>query len=179
MSGRRALIVGLAVVVALAVLAGTGVGLWLELAGDDDGSSGSATLEATAEVPQVVAGHRLQGSAVGVEAGAAMDELHGLPIEVEDGWIGEYEDGGSIWVARMESEEKADELVDRMTAAIEDGTPFFTNLQRQEFGNLVIYTVEGGGQLHYYYQLGTQAVWVTTPAGDEGAFFHEALEAVR
>jgi hypothetical protein len=179
MSGRRALVIGSAVVVALALLAGTGAGLWLGLAGDDGESVGGATLEATAEVPRMVAGHRLQGSAIGAEAGAAVDELHGLPIEVEDGWIGEYEDGGSIWVARMESEEKADELVDRMTAAIEDGTPFFINLQRQEVGNLVIYTVEGGGQLHYYYQLETQAIWVTAPAGDEGAFFHEALEAVR
>ena len=127
----------------------------------------------------MVAGYRLQRSITGAEATAAMDELHGLPIEVPDGWIGEYEGGGTIWVAQVESEEKAKELVDRMTAAIDDGTPFFTNLERSEFGDLVVYSAEGGGQRHYYYQLGTQVIWVTAPPGDEGTFFHEALAAVR
>ncbi len=183
MTKRRALIIAVPMVVALLLLLGTGAGVWLSAGDDDsgggDGGAAEAVVGGETEAPHMLAGYRLQRSASGAAAVAAVDELHGLAIEVDGGWLGEYEGGGAIWVARMEAEEEALELVDRMTAAIQDGTPFFTNLQRQDFGDLAVYSLEGGGQRHFYYSMGTQIVWVTTPAGDEGSFFHEALETVR
>jgi len=49
-------------------------------------------------------------------------------------------------------------------------------LQEGEHEGVIVYSVLGQGQRHYYYARGRQLVWVATPPGAEGAFFSGAFE---
>lgn len=165
---QRGLVFWLQISFAAVLLAAVGGGLWAI----------TADQESAAAVPGEVAGYRLAEAMVGQEALVEIDRLHGTDIEIVDGWVGHYEKKGGIWVARAASEEEARQLLDDMTRHIEDGNEFFADLRQQEFQGLPVYTVKGGGQLHYYYQSGSTVVWVATPPGAEMSFLAEAIKKV-
>ena len=95
-----------------------------------------------------------------------------------DAWIGRYEDGGAIWVAASGSEENALQLLDDMVRRIEDGDSPYQGLTRDEFQGVSMYAVRDTSQHHFFYQMGTQVVWVATPPSVEGAFLADALRKV-
>ena len=164
--GRRLALV-VTVAFGLVVLGAVTAGLWSATADQVDGPA-----------PPELAGLRLTGSVVGPEAIAQVDELHGTEIEIVDAWIGHYEQGGTVWVGQASSVAKARELLDDMVLRIGEGESPFQGLTRQEFQGMPVYRVRDDRQAHFFYQTGTQVVWLAAPPGAEDAFLAEAVREV-
>ncbi len=132
----------------------------------------------TSPAPTELAGYRLIGSVTGQEAIAQVNGLHGTDIDIVDAWIGQYQQDGTVWVARAGSEVKAEELLDDMVRRIDDGGSPFWGLTRQEFQGMPLYSVRDASQVHFFYQIDTKVVWLATPPGDEDAFLAKAIREV-
>lgn len=151
----------------LLVIVGVGAGLW----------SVTADQEST-PAPRELAGYRLVEAVVGPEAIDEINRLHGTGIEIVDAWIGRYQGGGGVWVSQASSGAKARELLDEMVTNIQDGGSPFRGLTRQEFQGMPLYSVRDSRLVHYFYQTGTQVVWVATPPGDEENFLSATFRKV-
>ena len=139
------------------------------------GSSGSS-------VPRRLAGLNLVKLTEGEEAKAAINQLHGTSIKIKDGYIAMYGGAGGramLWVSESQDETEAQQLLDLMTEKIRDGTQFFTNFRSYSAGKFRIYSVEGGGQTHFYYGISNKTVWVAAdpPIADQA--LDEALSKIR
>lgn len=154
-------------VFAVLVAVGVAAGLW-----------SAAGNRASTPAPTQLAGYNLVQAVSGPQAVDDVSRLHGTDIEIVDAWIGHYEGGGEVWVAQASSEAKARELVDDMVTDIQDGGSPFRGLARQQFRGMPVYAVEDWRQIHYFYQRGTQVVWVATPPGAEDAFLAAAFREV-
>ena len=166
---RRAVIIGIQVVMGLVLIVAVARGLWA--------SAQQAGLGSPA-IPQAIAGLRLESAMTGQEAMEELRRLHGKDVQLAGGWIGHYENGATIWVGETDSAAQASQLVDAMTQRIRAGNPYFKDLQSQQVGAIMVFSVVGQGQLHYYYQRGNKVVWVAAPPGRKVAFLQAALNAV-
>jgi hypothetical protein len=154
-------------VFALILAVSVATGLWSATADQEAGPA-----------PTELAGYRLLDSVTGSEAVAQVNELHGTDIDIADAWIGQYQQGGTVWAARASSEAKARELMDDMVLNIEDGGSPFWGLTRQEFQGMPLYSVRDSRQVHFFYQIDAQVVWLAAPPGDEDAFLAKAVREV-
>ncbi len=164
----KALVLAVTLLFALLIAVGVATGLW----------SISGGQEAPTPAPIELAGYHLTHAVAGPQAIAEVNRLHGTAIEIVDAWIGHYQEGGTVWVARASSEEKARQLLDEMIRGIQDGGSPFRGLTRQEIEGVAVYSVRDAGQLHFFYQRVTQVVWVATPPGAEEPFLSEAMRKV-
>ena len=161
------LVLIITLVFALVLALSVASGLWSATADHD-----------TTPAPAELAGFRLIGSMAGPEAISEVNELHGTEIEIVDAWIGHYQQGGTVWVARAASELKARELLDVMVLGIEEGSSPFKGLTQQDFQGMPLYTVRDARQIHFFYQIGAQVVWLAAPPGAEDAFLAKAVNEV-
>ncbi len=152
-----------AILVALSVASG----LWSATAGQD-----------TTPAPAELAGFRLIGSVAGPEAIAEVDNLHGTEIEIVDAWVGQYQQGGTVWASWASSEVKAQELLDIMVLRIQEGNSPFKGLTQRDFQGMPLYTVRDARQIHFFYQIGAQVVWLAAPPGAEEAFLAKVVHEV-
>ena len=137
-----------------------------------------ASTQESGPAPNQLAGYHLTTVMVGPEAIAEVNGLHGKEIDVVDAWIGHYQQGGTVWVARAASELKARELLDVMVLGIEEGSSPFKGLTQQDFQGMPLYTVRDARQIHFFYQIGAQVVWLAAPPGAEDAFLAKAVREV-
>lgn len=142
--------------------------------------AGSEGQGAESAVPQELAGFRLQRVVTGEQAVRDMERLHNREdgFGLLDGWVGYYENDATIWFGVAGDEEDASALIDDMASSIAQGNSPFTNLTKESIGDLVVYSVQGLGQLHFFYQRGVNVVWLAAPPGEEVSFFHEALQSI-
>ncbi len=134
--------------------------------------------EGTLAIPQKVAGFALQKSDAGPKAVEIFNRLHGVDVGTIGGWVGYYEGKSIIWMADTTGEARSAQLVDAMTRRIRAGNDTFGNLDSFRVGDLVIFTVTGQGQRHYYYQKGAKVVWIAAPNIAERAFLDDALKLI-
>jgi len=128
-----------------------------------------------AEAPAVLAGVHLLNVTTGQAALASMEHLHGTGIDLKDGWIAAYDQGGVLWVGEAENAAAAQELTDRMTEGILDGNPVFRHLGTESFGVVTAHKVTDGMTFHYYYGLGNKVFWISEPAQSGPEFVEEAI----
>jgi hypothetical protein len=131
--------------------------------------------------PQELAGLRLQRVVTGQQALQDMQRLHNREdgFGLVDGWVGHYENGATIWFGVAVDEEDAAALIDDMASSIARGGSPFTDLAEESVGDLVVYSVQGLGQLHFFYQRGINVIWLAAPPGDEVSFFHAAFQSIK
>ncbi len=100
---------------------------------------------------------------VGEEALQQMQELHSGDIGIADGYMADYEKGGeklTLWVGAATTEDDAEQLLERMVAAIaKPGMPFSapvpaTVAMRQ------VFATSGGGTSNYFFRERRSVVWV-------------------
>jgi len=138
----------------------------------------AASQQEVTPAPLELAGYHLDQAMSGPQAIAEVSELHGKDIEVKEAWVGHYQESGTIWAARAESEEKAVRLLDKMVQGIGEGKSPFQGLKELEIEGVSVYTVTDGRQQHFFYQLVDQVVWVAAPRGGEEPFFLAALDKI-
>lgn len=133
-------------------------------------------------MPRQLAGLNLVKLTEGEEAKAAINQLHGTSIKIKDGYIAMYQGTSGramLWVSISKSEEEARQLLDLMTEKIRDGTEFFKNLKSFTAGKFRIYSVEGGGQTHFYYGISNKTIWLAADPPIAEQALDEVLVKIR
>lgn len=134
-------------------------------------------------LPDQLGAVQLEESMDGPQAMAAIAKLHGKKIDLEKAYVGHYSGNqGSatlyISVSRSQSESRA--LYRLMTKRIGKANQIFTGLRKIAGpGGLEMYQAEGMGQEHFYYQKGTEVVWVAADPQIASAVVEEAAATIR
>ncbi|MHB9149272.1 MAG: hypothetical protein ACYC33_04175 [Thermoleophilia bacterium] len=137
-----------------------------------DAGAGGAPEESPAEradlLPPQLGAWKLSASVTGEAALLEVEQLHGKALggEITDAWVGQYgvELGGQphamVWISRSPGEGPARELLQRMTDRISEGSSPFTGLRPMTSSPVEGYALDGMGQTHYYFQVGTDLYWL-------------------
>lgn len=115
----------------------------------------------------------------GQEAIDQISKLHGLPIELADGYIATYAGQSQmmqLWISVSNSEEEAAQLIKLMDEKMPQNQ-VFSNYRVIEIDGKPYYYVTGIGMEHVYYQSGKKAVWIGIQSQVPGAL-ENAVRAV-
>lgn len=90
-----------------------------------------------------------------------IQQLHGKDFEFGGADVVDY-DGGRVrlWVAQLESPTEAAKMVKSMGESIARGGSPFTPIAQQDIGAHTVYALEGMNQVHFYFQSGSNVVWL-------------------
>ncbi|MBI2865303.1 MAG: hypothetical protein HYX94_12160 [Chloroflexi bacterium] len=119
---------------------------------------------------------------MGREAIAQINQMHGHNVGLRAGYIASYGGGGhntSVWVARMDNPADAKSLIDQMTDMIRPNKPYFTDLRQVEKEGKTVFSVNSGGQKHYYYQVSNSVVWLSVDGPDPDGVLQNALAVLK
>jgi len=152
-TGRVLTGVGLA-----AVLAAIVVALLANTSNPPSGQSASPGLR----VPDALAGTPLQAVVRGPAALEAVSKLHGKRIEAADAVVARY-GVVTLWISASPSPLRASALLWRMNRRMAGGTRVFSDPQPQEMRGRTVFTTDGMGQRHLYYQSGAYVLWLAAP----------------
>ncbi len=135
-----------------------------------------ARLQSSAsDIPQDIANYRLLESVTGTRALQMVSAMHQGPLQVTEAWIGYYEQDGMIWSGTTGSSESAKAQLESMASAIGKGGTPFSNIQESNREGRRIFTVRDSSSIHYFFQSGTQVIWVTLPRNSGSAFIDAVL----
>lgn len=132
------------------------------------GVPGQATPASGELLPPQLGPWTLSASVTGEAARLEVEQLHGKALGegITDAWVGQYgvEGGGQphamVWISRSPGEESARELLQRMTDRISEGSSPFTGLRPMAGSPVEGYALDGMGQTHYYFLVGTDLYWL-------------------
>jgi hypothetical protein len=69
----------------------------------------------------------------------------------------------------------ASRLLWRMNRRMAGGTEVFSAPRPQQVGERSVFSTEGIGQIHYYYQSGARVIWLAVPPGPHASSSLEGL----
>jgi hypothetical protein len=120
---------------------------------------------APVSIPSTLAGLHLKDQMTGRQASFDFSQLHGKQFPLISGAVGVYGNHqATLWVAGTPLKAMAAEMVSAMQDKIAEGRSPFT--PTGEFSNKgrTIYSLEGMGQKHYYFQSGNLVIWLAIEA---------------
>ena len=124
-------------------------------------------------LPEQVAGLPLSSKLTGTEATEEFSMLHNKQFPMTSGAVGIYGDNQiAVWVGGTPLQFMAAELVTAMRDKIAEGNSPFTPVAERHDGNRTVYSLEGMGQRHYYFQSRNLVIWLAA----EPALADEALQ---
>jgi hypothetical protein len=117
-------------------------------------------------VPDNVGMLSLSNLTTGQEALNEINQLHGKAFPLTYGAVGRYGTDAQaiIWVAAATDDHKAAETLKSMRDRIAEGNSPFTPTGETINGNRTIYTLDGLGQKHFYFQSRNLIVWTAVDA---------------
>jgi hypothetical protein len=147
----------------------------------------SADPAATAgPLPASLAGLPRTNLLTGTAARQEVEQLHGkvLGAGLDGAWVGKYgEDEATVWVSRSVQKVDAQQLLDRMTAkiaqSVAEGRSPFTSPVATDVAGVTVYELDGMGQRHGYFLIGSDLYWVAMPAVLEARGIGELVAAAR
>ena len=101
----------------------------------------------------------------GQDAIAAINKLHGTPLNVVRGYIAHYEgvnDKATIWVSEASSQELAQEQIEVMISKMKNNrrSPF-SHYRNLEARGLAVIAFNGLGQVHYVFRDNKWVYWIS------------------
>jgi hypothetical protein len=124
----------------------------------------SSAQTATLNLPQTLADLPLVNADYGPEAVADINRLHGKQFEQTTGAMGTYRNAlanATLWVSQFPSRATAQQIVDAMRAKIAAGNSPFTPTGAQLQGNRTLYSLDGMGQQHFFFQSNDFVIWLS------------------
>lgn len=116
-------------------------------------------------LPVRLAGLPLVEQLSGRPALTEIQRLHGQNFPLVDGAVARYGDGvATVWVSSAWTSFLAARQVEAMTERIAERNSPFSPQGQSEVEGITIYTLTGMGQVHYYFQLDQQVVWLAITA---------------
>jgi hypothetical protein len=139
-------------------------------------------------LPPSVGGLALAAQVSGAQARAQVEQLHGkvLGAGLDQAWIGQYGDPpqATVWATRSVRREDAEALLARMAGQLGNGDSPFHVVGPVVKGDAHGYELDGMGQKHYYFLVGSDLYWLAIdprlgPSGlDELVRFGASMEAL-
>lgn len=129
-----------------------------------------------AAIPDKLVDLPLTNKMTGKQAALDFSQLHGKQFPLTSGTVGIYGDRqATLWVAGAPLKRMAEEMVITMRDKIAEGRSPFTPIGEISGNGRTIYSLEGMGQNHYYYQSGNLVIWLAVDAG----FANSALQQLQ
>ncbi|TAK88076.1 MAG: c-type cytochrome biogenesis protein CcmI [Betaproteobacteria bacterium] len=103
----------------------------------------------------------------GKQALEEINRLHGKDVGAKAGYVAHYEKDGAaamVYFAQASSTAAAGRQLNEMSARIRKGNTPFSQLTGSKQGKVMIYSVLGQGQKHYFYRRDASVLWL---AADE------------
>lgn len=138
---------------------------------------GSLRAAAPIDVPPAVAGYALSEQTGGAEAIAEIQNLHLGDFAMQDASVAVYgAQNVIIWTAEAGSEANAQSLMIAMDNAIINATDIpFSMMGMYIFSGRQVRSLDGLGQLHFYFQSGSKVVWVSSDFGAAEIALQDAM----
>lgn len=135
---------------------------------------------APVSIPNTLAGLNLMEQESGQQAAYNFIQLHGKQFPLTSGSVGIYGDHqATLWVAGTPLKATAAEMVISMRdKIIESRTPFTPTGEILSNGQTV-YSLEGMGQKHYYFQSGNLIIWLAVDPDFSEAALQQITEYYR
>lgn len=116
----------------------------------------------SARLPQSLAGLPLATVTYGSEAVQAISNLHGKDFQLKYGAMGDYgtDRQATLWVAGFADRTTAVQTVFQMHEKIAQGNSPFMPTDEKLIGERTVYVLDGMGQTHFYFQSGSQVIWL-------------------
>lgn len=165
-TGRVLTGVGLAAITAAIVVA-----LLANTSNPPSGQSASPGLR----VPGALAGTQLVTAVRGPAAMAEVNRLHGIRIDAVDAAVARYGGGMMLWISASPSALGASSLLWRMNRRLASGTRVFTAPRPRELRGRTVFSTDGLGQRHLYYQSGRYVLWLAAPQDASDRAIEELL----
>jgi len=116
---------------------------------------------APVSIPDTLAGLPLTDRMTGKQAAADFSQLHGKQFPLTSGAVGVYGDyQATLWAAGAPLKGMAAEMVNAMRDKIAEGRSPFKPVGEISDNGRTIYSLEGMGQGHYYFQSGKYVIWL-------------------
>jgi len=130
----------------------------------------------SAALPDQATGLRLTSISSGKQALREITQLHGKEFPLVSGAVGRYGDNNQVivWVADAADKAAAEEILQAMRERIAAGNSPFTPSGELQNGGRPIFTLDGLGQVHFYFQSGKQIVWTAVDA----SLYEKALKQI-
>ena len=106
----------------------------------------------------------------GDHAVEAINQLHGMPIDVVRGFIAYYQGNGgdkaTVWVSEASSEELANKQIEVMIEKMKQSTRSpFRNYRILDVKGFVVVAFDGMGQVHRVFREKKWVYWISADAG--------------
>lgn len=136
---------------------------------------------ASTPVPGQVSGYTLVSEATGKAALSEFSQLHGKSLSVLSGSRATYGAGNQVtlWVAGTSSNEDTRQLLEDMRDKIAEGKSPFQPTENRQVGERTIYTLDGMGQKHFYFQSGKNLIWLAANVEIADRALQDALNYYR
>jgi hypothetical protein len=120
---------------------------------------------APVSIPSTLAGLPLKDQMTGRQASFDFSQLHGKQFPLISGAVGVYGNHqATLWLAGTPLKAMAAEMVTAMRDKIAEGRSPFTPTGAFSNNGRTIYSLEGMGQKHYYFQSGNLVIWLAIEA---------------
>ena len=131
-------------------------------------------------VPDSLAGLSLSEQVTGRPALAEIERLHGKGFPLVDGAVVRYGDGvATLWVSSTWTRFLAARQVEAMTDRIAETPSPFTPVGTRKVEDTTVYALTGMGQMHYYFQLDKQVIWLAVSSPHAEQSLGELIRDVR
>jgi hypothetical protein len=130
-------------------------------------------------IPNQIGSFSLTTKLEGDEAMAQISHLHGKDIQIQNGYILEYENGqGSaiVWISESSSVIEAKKLFNKMNRLM-DKSQMYSNHQSFEINGTMLQYVFGMNMDNFYYQKDSQVIWISAPTEKNQEFIKNWLKA--
>jgi len=157
-------------------------------AAGSEGGASARTISNDEMVPPTLGGLPLADLAKGDEARAQVEQLHGksLGAGLEAAWTATYGSvsgsgmaDATLWISRAARAEDARTLFERMTDRISEGNSPFEGLRPMRWDDVEGYALDGMGQKHYYFLVGSDLYWIAVDPAVAEAVVAELLGNAR
>ena len=130
------------------------------------------------DVPSSLAGYALADQTSGEDAVAEIQNLHLGDFQVQDAYVASYGTQNVVlWTADAGSDDGAQALLTAMDNAIMNAADGQLSMMGVfVFSNRQVRSLDGLGQLHFYFQSGRKVVWVSADYGMAEQAVQEALQ---
>jgi hypothetical protein len=139
----------------------------------------SSAQTSTLNLPQTLIDLPLVNATYGPEAVAEINRLHGKQFEQTTGAMGTYRNGvanATLWVSQFPGRVIAQQIVEAMRAKIAEGNSPFTPTGAQLQGNRTVYSLDGMGQQHFFFQSNDLVIWLSADPGVASQALRKMLE---
>lgn len=119
--------------------------------------------------PKQIGNLKLNEFLIGQEAINSINQLHGMNIEIVQGYVANYGSGSQqvkVWVSEVENTEAAANQVQRMTQKIANESDVYTEPAVFQIKGIDFWQTRGAGMNNYYYRKGKKIYWLATKGVD-------------